>query len=118
MHHDNTLILICYSVMPITSVWFFFVEFAPKYRSASSWIRSVHFVLGIIGLVWSALGFLLVFYSSHFTRQTRFSLSHWKSHIGGIAVGLLISLVLSSEFRQLARRSSPFRTWIQSDPEV
>jgi len=118
MHHDNTLILIGYSVMPIASVWFFFVAFAPEYRSGSSWIRSVHFVLGIIGLVWSALGFLLVFYSSHFTRQTRFALSDWKSHIGGIAIGLLISLVLSSEFRQLASRSSPFRTWLQSDAEV
>src|SRR5207248_9693082 len=97
MHHDTTLILICYSVMPIASGWFFFVAFAPKYRSASSWIRSVHFVLGIIGLVCCALGFVLVFYSSHFTRQTRFSLSHWKSHIGGLAVGLRISLRLHSE---------------------
>ena len=105
MGGDNTLIFIAYAVMPVTSLWFFFVAFRRKYRGTSQWIRSVNLILAIIGLIWSALGFLLLFYSSHLTSQTRSSLFQWKSHISGIAVGLLISLLLSSEFRQFARRS-------------
>jgi membrane associated rhomboid family serine protease len=105
MGGDNTLIFIAYAVMPVASLWFFFVAFRRKYRGTSQWIRSVNLFLAIIGLIWSALGFLLLFYSSHLTSQTRSSLFQWKSHISGIAVGLLISLLLSSEFRQFARRS-------------
>ena len=58
------LIFIAYTVMPVTSLWFFFVAFRRKYRGTSQWIRSVNLVLAIIGLIWSALGFLLLFYSN------------------------------------------------------
>jgi membrane associated rhomboid family serine protease len=105
MGEEKTLIFIGYAVMPLASLWFFFVAFGRKYRSASQWIRSVNLILAIIGLIWSTLGFLLLFYSSHLTSRTRSSLFDWKSHISGIAVGLLISLLLSSEGRELGRRS-------------
>ena len=118
MQQDNTIPIICYSAMPILSLAFLFLAFAPRYRRTSLWLRSVSLVLGIIGPIWSALGFLLLFYSSHFTRQSRVYLFHWKSHISGIAVGLMISLLLSTEFRQLARRDSPFRARPRSDIEV
>ena len=118
MSQDSTPLIICYSFVALASVWFFFVAFGPKYRTASRWLRSVHFVLGIIGLIWSALGFLLLLYPTHFNRQTRFSLNQWKSHLSGIAVGLLISLLLSKEFWQLSRHSFRFRTWLESTTKV
>jgi hypothetical protein len=118
MQQDNTISIVCYAAMPILSLAFLFLAFAPRYRRTSRWLRSVSFVLGIIGPIWSALGFLLLFYSSHFTSHSRAYLVHWKSTLSGVALGLLISLLLSPEFRELARRDSPFHAWLRSDTEV
>ena len=55
MGGDNTLIFIAYAVMPVASLWFFFVAFRRKYRDTSQWIRSVNLILAIIGLIWMVL---------------------------------------------------------------
>jgi membrane associated rhomboid family serine protease len=103
MQQDSTIEIFSYSVMPILSIVFLFLTFAPKNRHASRWLRSITVILAVLGPIWSGLGFLLLFYSEHFTRNTRDYLFQWKSHLSGIAMGLLISLILSPEFRQLAR---------------
>jgi membrane associated rhomboid family serine protease len=101
---EHLLEFVCYSAAPVLSLVFLFLTIAPKYRRhASRWVRRVVFVLAILGPIWSALGFLLLFDSEHLTRQTRDYLFQWKSHLGGIAMGLLISLILSPEFRKLSR---------------
>ncbi len=107
MEPDYTISIVLYSAMPLLSLPFLFLAFAPKYRRSSFWLRSVSFVLSINGLVWSALGLTLLLNASHLTRQVRLSLDHWRSHLGGIGLGLLISLILSPEFREIARRSRP-----------
>ena len=94
---------VCYLAAPILSIIVLFGLFAPKYRLASRWLRSIFVLLAIFGVMWSALGFLLLLYSEQFSRHTRAYLFQWKSHLSGIAMGLLISLILSPEFRQLAR---------------
>ena len=95
--------IIWYSFAPILSLVILFGLLAPKYRDTSRWLRGVFFVLAIIGPIWSALGFLLLFYSEHFTTQTRDYLFQWQSQLTGVSMGLLISLFLSPEFRQIAR---------------
>lgn len=110
MEPDYTISIVCYSVMPLLSLAFLFLAFAPKYRRSSFWLRSVSFVLSINGLISSALGLTLLLNASHLTRQIRLSLEHWRSHLGGIGLGLLISLILSPEFREIARRSGPNRS--------
>lgn len=110
MQQDNTIEIFSYSAMPILSLAFLFSTFASKNRHTSRWLRTIAVLLAILGPIWSGLGFLLLFYSEHFTRHTRDYLFQWKSHLSGIAMGLLISLILSPEFRQLARprrRSEP-----------
>ena len=106
MQQDNTIWIVCDFAMPILSLAFLFLAFAPKYRRRSAWLRSVSLILGINGLVWSALAFTLLLYASHLTRHVRISLDLWMSHLGGIGLGLLISLILSPDFREMARRSS------------
>jgi membrane associated rhomboid family serine protease len=106
MQQDNIVSIVFYAAMPFLSLSFLFVAFAPKHRNTSRWLRGVCVLLAIIGPIWTALGFMLLFYSSHFTRHTRVSLGAWMSHLSGIAIGLLISLILSPEFREIARCSS------------
>jgi hypothetical protein len=105
---------VCYSAAPILSLVFLFLVIAGKYRHRSRWFRSVNLVLAIIGPIWSALGFLLLFYSEHFTRHTRAYLFQWQSQLTGIAIGLLISLFLSPEFRRVSRILSLFRAGLRS----
>jgi membrane associated rhomboid family serine protease len=100
---------VCYSAAPSLSIVIVFGLLAPKYRHMSRWLRSIFVVLAITGPIWSALGFLLLFYSGHFTRQGRHYLFQWQSQLTGIAIGLLISLFLSPEFRKLSRIPSLFR---------
>jgi membrane associated rhomboid family serine protease len=103
MQQDNTLEIFYYSGALILSLAFLFLAIGPKYRHTSRWLRSVVFVLAIVGPIWSALGFLVLFESEHLTRNTHGYLYQWESHLSGIAFGLLISLFLSPEFRQLCR---------------
>lgn len=78
--------------------------FTQRGRASSRWIRSALLIVGTVTLVWSALGFLLVFRGGEISAQARHTLSVTKTFLGGIAVGLLIALLLSPEFWTFARR--------------
>jgi len=108
MQQDNRVGILCYSALLFVSLSFLVVAVAPKYRHTSHWLRSVCLLLAITALIWSALGFLSLFYAEHLTPHTRGYLFYWKSHVSGIAVGLLISLFLSPEFQQVSRIPSLF----------
>jgi hypothetical protein len=105
---DNTVPIICYVLGALGP--FLLLYMALRYRESSRWIRSLFFTLAIVGIAWAALGFIRLCYSAHFSRQARWSLDHWKTHIAGIAVGLLISAVLSPDFWQLSRH---YRSWLR-----
>jgi ABC-type sugar transport system permease subunit len=105
---------VCYLVEAILPVILLFLLLAPKHRPSSRWVRSVFSVFVIILPVQSALGFLLLLYSEHFNRHTFEYLFQWKSQLNGIAMGLLISLFLSPEFRKLSRIPSLIRAGLRS----
>jgi hypothetical protein len=50
------------------------------------------------------LGVLRLGYPAHFTRDTRASFDHYETLLRGFAFGLLVTLMLSPEFWQIARR--------------
>ena len=102
MQQDNTLPVLLYSVMVILAIFLSLIPLTGQYRSSSLWVRAVTLILAINSLIWSALGFTLIFYSAHLTAHARSSLLQCKWLCTGIALGLLISLLLSPEFRQLA----------------
>src|ERR1700720_1044327 len=101
MPPDNKVSVICYSLGAFLPVVLAFMTF--RYRESSRWIRSVCVAWALVGIAWGGLGFIRLFYSTHFTRQGRFALDDWKTHIAGIAVGLLISLLLSPDFWKVSR---------------
>jgi hypothetical protein len=88
--------------MVVLAIFLLLIPFTGQYRSSSLWVRAVTLILAINSLIWSALGFALIFYSAHLTAYARASFLHCKWLSTGIALGLLISLLFSVEFRHLA----------------
>ena|SRR5207248_9370955 len=109
MQQDNTFPIFCYSAAAILALVVFLVgPFTRDYQNSSRWLRAVFFALATNLLIWSALGFMLIFYGAHFSSHTRVALSHcwWTS--GGITLGILISFLFTKLFDTggLTKRSS------------
>ncbi len=105
---DNTFAVIVYVIGAVGPLALFCM--ALRYRESSRWIRSLFLALALVGSAWAVLGFIRLFYAARFSRQARWSLDHWRTHVGGIAVGLLISALLSPDFWQLSRH---YRSWLR-----
>jgi hypothetical protein len=82
--------------------------FAPRYRSASLWIRCIYTLASLGALAWSGLGFFLL---AHHGRgqsltdlpwDTFWMLDHIKAVVAGITVGLFLALLLHPDFRNLS----------------
>jgi len=99
---DHIIHLIFHAIMAVASP-LFFGFMALKHRTASRWIRCVFILLAIVGVPWGILGVLRFGYPTHFARATRASFYHFDTLLGGFALGLLTSLLLSAEFWQIAR---------------
>jgi hypothetical protein len=100
MGQDNTFPVFCYAAAAILAVVLLFgIRFERDLRNSPLWFRAANLVLAINILVWSALGFTLIFYSAHFTTHTRAALIHCKWMCGGITLGVLISLAFSRIFQ-------------------
>jgi len=107
MQQDNTFPIFCYSAAAILALVVFLAgPFTRDYQNSSLWLRAVFFALATNMLIWSALGFTLIFYSGHFSTHTRAALSHCEWISSGITLGILISFVFSKLFdtRGLTKR--------------
>jgi hypothetical protein len=101
MRQDNTVLVFQYSAAAILAVVLLLgIRFERDFRGSPLWFRAANLVLATNLLVWSALGFALVFYSAHFSAHTRTALFHCKWTSGGITLGMLISLSFSRFFKQ------------------
>jgi hypothetical protein len=76
--------------------------FTRRFRDAPRWIRSGFLIASPLGLAWSGLGFYLL--SHHVGTHTDLSWSRfWFLHctyltVGGMALGIFITLVVSPDF--------------------
>jgi hypothetical protein len=107
MQQDNTFLIFCYSAAAILALVVFLVgPFTRDYQNSSAWLRAVFFALAINMLIWSALGFTLIFYAVHFSTHTRVALFHCKWTSGGISLGILLSFLFTKLFdtRGLTKR--------------
>src|SRR5438552_11232384 len=99
MQQDNTFPVFWYSAAVILALLILLVgPFTREYRSSSLWFRAVNLALAINLLIWSALGFTLIFAPAHFSTHTRAALFHCKWISSGITFGILISLMFSKLF--------------------
>jgi hypothetical protein len=101
---------VAYAIVAIGSLLLATVPFVPRYRSASLWLRLGFFLIGPIGIAWSGLGFYLRLNERGdrtLLSWPRFwALDHIKANIAGLALGMLLCLVLSPEFRSFRRRKT------------
>jgi hypothetical protein len=103
MLEDYAIIHIIFHLVVAIGSPVFFLFMAVKHRTASRWIRCVFVFLASIGVGWGILGVLRLGFPAHFTRATRWSFDHYETLLGGFALGLFTSLLLSSEFWQIAK---------------
>jgi len=104
----NTFAVIAYIIGAVGPLVLLFM--ALRYHESSRWIRLLFLAWTLVGSAWAVLGFIRLFYSAHLSRQAQWSLDHWKTHIAGIAVGLVISALLSRDFWQVSRH---YRSWLR-----
>jgi hypothetical protein len=101
MRQDNAFLIFGYSAAVILAIVLLLgLRFERDLRASPRWFRAANLVLATNLLVWSALGFALVFYSAHFSTHTRTALFHCKWTAGGITLGMLICLSFSRFFKQ------------------
>lgn len=97
-----------YIIVAVGAVVLALAPFLSKYRNASLWLRSGLFLIGPVAIAWSALGLYLLRHQKDgrtLLSWPRFwALDHLKSNLAGLAVGMLLCLILSPEFRSFARR--------------
>jgi len=97
---DNTILLFWYSAASILAVVVLLgIRFARDLRDSPLWVRVAFFALAITLLIWSALGFTLIFYSAHLSTHMRAALINLKWMFSGISLGLVISLTLNKVFQ-------------------
>src|SRR5438128_12432133 len=95
-----------YVIVPLGTLILVVMLFTPSMRPASVWLR-IGFVLQVpLSFTWSALNLYLRqhVHAPDAASPAMWDLAQHKSFIGGLAVGSLLSLLLSPEMRQLSRR--------------
>jgi hypothetical protein len=101
--------IIPYTIGLVGAVILLFFPFS-TYRYASWWLRSLFLLASPALIAWAGLGFFLLSHEqahhSDLSYERLWSLSHLKSDFAGVALGFLIALVISPEFRKHPRRSS------------
>ena len=100
----RTFDLIAYSVALLSAPWFLSLSFYSSHRARNAWIRWVCLILAVVGIAFGVIGIVLLAWGSQLSRSTRILLYHIEYRLPPFAIGLLVSLLLSSEFRQIARR--------------
>jgi hypothetical protein len=96
------------AIVAAGSLFLVCAPFLSRFRNASLWLRLCLFFSGPIGITWSGIAFYLLMHEKDghtLLSWPRFwALDHMKSNIAGLAVGMLICIVLSPEFRSFSRR--------------
>jgi hypothetical protein len=99
---------VAYAIVAVGCLMLAAVAFLSRYRNASLWLRIGFFLIGPIGIAWSGLGFYLRVNEQGdrtLLSWPRFwALDHMKANITGLAVGMLLCLISSPEFRSFRRR--------------
>ena len=97
-----------YTIAATGSVFLALIPFVGRYRDASPWLRIGMLVAAAVCIAWSILGFYLLAHTiggkTSLPWSRFWALDHMKSNLTGFALGILLSLVLSPEFRSYRRR--------------
>ena len=95
-------------IVGIGAILLFIAAFFGRYRRAPFHVRLLLLLIGPVGVAWSIIGIYLIDHTNaqdHITLPWAqfWMLSHTKSDLGGLGVGLLLALGVNPEFYRRKR---------------
>jgi hypothetical protein len=103
--HDAIGIAVSLSGISLVGIWFITLPFTATRRASSRWFRQVAITCGIAAVL-SASGHALLFLQPHrFDRIQHFELQTASQFLGGLWLGLLLSLFWSEELWDSRKRN-------------
>jgi hypothetical protein len=99
-------------IVGIGAILLFIAAFFGRYRRAPFHVRLLLLLIGPVGVAWSIIGIYLVDHTNaqdHITlpRAQFWMLSHTKSDLGGLGVGLLLAFGVNPEFYRRQHHDAP-----------
>ena len=100
--------IISHVIAAVASVLMIVAPFVGRTRTAPLSIRLPVILFGLVGILWSIIGIYLYSHdrdSSHtlLPWAQYWALSHIKSALGGVAVGILVTLLMNRDFYRRKR---------------
>ena len=75
----------------------------PRARRLRSWMRWSCLLLSVVLVAWGTLSYLLEFERTSFSDTEYWAANHIKYWLGGIVVGIFVTLLISGEFVRLGK---------------
>jgi len=72
-------------------------------RQSPLWARCSFLGLGILAVAYGTLGYFLEHYRAVLAYSARAYLDHYRTLLGGVAIGILATLAVSGQIKQLVR---------------
>ena len=72
-------------------------------RESPLWARCTFLGFGILVVAYGTLGYLLEHYRATLADPARAYLDHYRTLLGGVAIGVLATLAISSQIKQLMK---------------
>jgi hypothetical protein len=73
-------------------------------RDAPGWARASFLGLGMLALSYGVLGWTLEHYRTSLAYPARASLDHYRALVAGVAIGVLVVLAISGQFKRSVKR--------------
>lgn len=93
-----------FGLVILGSIYLGLAPFFTRAWKFSPWVRIACWMIGLVGLAWGTISFLLLFRPWHLTHDAVWALICTKLTLGGIALGLFALLFLSGEIMKALRR--------------
>jgi hypothetical protein len=95
--------VISHGIVAVASISMIVAAFVGRTRTAAWTIRLPMILFGFVGILWSIIGMYLYSHdrdASHtlLPWAQYWALSHIKSSLGGVAVGILVTLLMNRDF--------------------
>ena len=103
MSTGTILDVTCYSFAAVGGVLLMIAPFSRSGRQYPYWVRVALFISGPIALAWSFLGFTLLFFTSHLSRNAHYQLDSFKTLLTGVGIGIIALVFIAGGFRRPPR---------------
>jgi hypothetical protein len=98
--------IVLLTIVMILAVVYPIVIFTSRRRIYEVWAKGSSILVCLTGFAWSVLGFLLLHLSSSLSCPAYLTLGRVKTLLGGLCIGLGLSILISRPYKKVAREAS------------